>query len=338
MRFKFNVLYFLFVVGVGALIPYARKTLLHPEDYYGIAENQVRSINLQYPVEIRQIHVALGQQVDSGQLLATLYRTDLPLKINELTYEIKELDARRWIDVRQLKADLERLRAQEQEIRSEYTLKIRELEGEQNIQQSLFAELKSIERPKRETPQAANYTRQLEDLKARQDLDLQQLNLLIQQKEAQMQSAEQPVEITIAKLKNELELLKKQESELQLFAPQSGIIGQLDFQTGEKVSAYTVILKIYGQHPNVVTTYIADGRLAEIHMGQQLTVGSINNPAYQLTGTVVGLGTRVTLLPERLRRIPEIKIWGREVQLQIPAENEFLQGEKVKVNGLSAAY
>ncbi|MBK9015177.1 MAG: hypothetical protein IPM82_14525 [Saprospiraceae bacterium] len=115
------------------------------------------------------------------------------------------------------------------------------------------------------------------------------------------------------------------------FLPQAGIVGQLDFLPGEKLTAYTVIMKIYGTHPDVVTTYIGDGRLAEIKLSDTLTVSSINQPEYQVSGVVLGLGTRIKELPERLRRIPELKAWGREVQLQIPLDNTFLQGEKVKV-------
>ena len=126
-------------------------------------------------------------------------------------------------------------------------------------------------------------------------------------------------------------MVRKQEADLEIFAPQTGIVGQLDFLAGEKIESYTIIMRIYGTHPDVVTTYIGDGRLAEINIGDELTVGSINQPEYTVQGKVIGLGTRVRELPERLRRIPELKAWGREVQLQIPLDNAFLQGEKVKV-------
>ena len=146
-----------------------------------------------------------------------------------------------------------------------------------------------------------------------------------------MDAAQAPIDLRIKKLEGELELVRQQEADLEIYAPQGGIVGQLDFLAGEKIESYTVIMRIYGDHPDVVTTYIGDGRLAEIKLGDELTVASINQPEYTVKGKVIGLGTRVRELPERLRRIPELKAWGREVQLRIPLDNAFLQGEKVRV-------
>jgi hypothetical protein len=44
---------------------------------------------------------------------------------------------------------------------------------------------------------------------------------------------------------------------------------------------------------------------------------------------VIGMGHRIVEIPERLRKIPEIKTYGREVLIQIPSDNKFLQKEKV---------
>ncbi|HRW74331.1 MAG TPA: hypothetical protein P5563_00425 [Saprospiraceae bacterium] len=48
-------------------------------------------------------------------------------------------------------------------------------------------------------------------------------------------------------------------------------------------------------------------------------------------GQVVALGTRVVEIPERLRKMPEIKTYGREILVAIPPANEFLQKEKVQL-------
>ena len=57
--------------------------------------------------------------------------------------------------------------------------------------------------------------------------------------------------------------------------------------------------------------------------------------SYILKGIVVNLGTRITALPERLKKIPELRAWGREVQINIQQDNLFLQGEKVRVQLLN---
>jgi hypothetical protein len=42
-----------------------------------------------------------------------------------------------------------------------------------------------------------------------------------------------------------------------------------------------------------------------------------------LPGRVSGLGQCVVEIPERLRKIPELKTYGREVLIEIPHDNSF---------------
>lgn len=332
MRFKFNFIYLVFLVGVLFFVPITKKLVSHPEEFYGIAENQIRSINLQYPVEIREINVVLGQKVDSGQVLARLYRTDLPIKLNDINYEIRELQVKRWIDIEHQQAEVTKLEAKRTATRITYDQKIAQTETEYAAQAKVLASIKSIDLETAKNNGTADIHQQkIQTLKKEKELEIKQIEAELAQIQSQIQNAQAPIDLRIKKLEGELELIKKQEAELELYAPQAGIVGQLDFMPGEKLTAYTVIMRIYGTHPDVVTTYIGDGRLAEIKLGDTLTVSSINQPDYQVSGVVQGLGTRIKELPERLRRIPDLKAWGREVQLQIPFNNSFLQGEKVKV-------
>ena len=332
MRFRFNFIYLVFLVGIIFFIPITKKLVSHPEEFYGIAENQIRSINLQYPVEIREISVKLGEKVDSGQLLARLYRTDLPIKINDINYEIRELQVKRWMDIEQQQAEANKLEAKRAALSVTYEQKIAQLETEHSAQIKVLSNIKTIDLEASKNSGVHDiHLQRIQSLKKEKELEIKQLDVGLNQIKAQIELAQAPIDLRIKKLEGELELIKKQEADLEIFAPQAGIVGQLDFMPGEKIEAYTIILKIYGTHPDVVTTYIGDGRLAEIKLGDTLTVSSINQPEYQVPGVVLGLGTRIKELPERLRRIPELKAWGREVQLQIPLSNTFLQGEKVKV-------
>ena len=51
-------------------------------------------------------------------------------------------------------------------------------------------------------------------------------------------------------------------------------------------------------------------------------------------GVITGLGARIVEIPERLRRVPTSKLYGREVVLAISSDNTFLQGEKVIISNL----
>jgi hypothetical protein len=49
-------------------------------------------------------------------------------------------------------------------------------------------------------------------------------------------------------------------------------------------------------------------------------------------GEIVGVGARIVEYPERLRKRPDILIWGREIIVRLPPENRFLLGEKVRIS------
>jgi multidrug resistance efflux pump len=332
MRFRFNIIYLVFLLGVAFFIPITRKLVSRPEEFYGIAENQIRSINLQYPVEIKEISVALGEKVDSGQLLARLYRTDLPIKLNDINYEIRELQVKRLLDTEHLQSEVRKLEAERAAVGVAFDQKIAQLETDHAVQAKVLANIKSIDlESAKKSGLSDPHLQRIESIKQEKSLEIKQLDVDLAELRNQMEAAQAPIDLRIKKLEGELELVRRQEADLEIYAPQAGIVGQLDFLAGEKIEAYTIIMRIYGTHPDVVTTYIGDGRLAEIKLGDVLKVGSINEPDYTVQGKVIGLGTRIRELPERLRRIPELKAWGREVQLAIPLDNAFLQGEKVKV-------
>ena len=43
----------------------------------------------------------------------------------------------------------------------------------------------------------------------------------------------------------------------------------------------------------------------------------------------MGMGSRIIEIPDRLRKNPTFKTYGREIQVEIPSDNQFLQKEKV---------
>ena len=325
---RFNILYLLLAVGLFFLLPMTQFVNKNPVDFYGIAETETRSVNLEYSVIIEEMNVILGQKVEAGQLLAKLHRTSLPIKMNDINYELKELSSKKGITSLRLDADIAKLEGQRELLQTEYTNKIAQLETEMSAQAKILEGLKTIDVGTIQNP----IQEKIDALRAELAKKLAPIEKQIQSHKKDIGASNNLVDVRVKKLKGELNLIQKQEDALQLRAPIAGIIGQLNFQSGENVESYSNILKIYGERPNVVTTYVPDGQLAQIEMGDTLDIHSLNNPEYLVDGIVVGLGTRITPLPERLRKMPDMKAWGREVQLQIPVGNEFMQGEKVKVS------
>ena len=326
--FRFNIIYLLLILGVVFFLPITKNINNNPIDFYGIAENQSRSINLEYPVIVKEMKVVLGQKVEEGQLLAQFHRTTLPIKINDINYELKELASKKGIGRLNTDSDIQRFKAQKELLLTEYTNRINQLENEKSAQLKALEGLKTLDLKNVQNPIDAK----IQSLRSEMEKELSALDLQMNNRKKSLKADTDLVNVRIKKLRGELDLIKEQENALNLYAPVPGIIGTLNFQAGENIESYTTIMKIYGERPNIVTTYIGDGQLAEIEMNDTLYITSINRPEYKLEGKVIGLGTRITALPERLRRDPTFKAWGREVQLQIPLDNQFMQGEKVNVS------
>jgi len=88
----------------------------------------------------------------------------------------------------------------------------------------------------------------------------------------------------------------------------------------------------YEENPTLVKGYVHESLIVLVNIGDSLTVTSTLRPQNIINGAVIGLGSRIVEIPERLRKLPTIKTYGREVIISIPKENTFLQKEKVSIN------
>ena len=80
-----------------------------------------------------------------------------------------------------------------------------------------------------------------------------------------------------------------------------------------------------------MTTYIPEGQLTSLELGDTLIVRSVQDQEYVISGQIIGLGNKIRELPIRMRRDPTVQAWGREVLLKIPVDNLLMQGERVLI-------
>ena len=84
-----------------------------------------------------------------------------------------------------------------------------------------------------------------------------------------------------------------------------------------------------------MTTYIPEGQLTNLALGDSLIVRSVQDQEYLISGHIIGLGNKIRELPIRMRRDPVVQAWGREVLLKIPEDNLLMQGERVLIEQIS---
>ncbi len=324
---KINPVYILMLIGLLVLVPLARKIQQRPTAFYGIAENQDIDLSLEHAVLVKRILVKEGEAVKAGQLLMVLERTNIPFLRASLTQEKKQLDAEREemvIKGRNRRQELDQAQATAIfELENQLT----QLTAEQAQNERLLSGLESVTTkgttPK-ETPEIAAL--RAEQATVAQPYVLQKDNLQRETK-AELNSLTARLE----KIDLELAELEREFQTLELKSPIDGVIGKVNFVPGEQPSARETLLNIYLLHPDQVTTYIPEGQLTSLKLGDSLTVRSVQDQEYVISGQIIGLGNKIRELPIRMRRDPEVQAWGREVLLKIPEDNLLMQGERVLI-------
>jgi len=135
---------------------------------------------------------------------------------------------------------------------------------------------------------------------------------------------------------SEKDIVNKEMAKLSVYAPTDGLIGNVHCIDGENVSAFNTLISFYERNPTLVKGFVHEKLILEVKLGDVLRVSSNQHPHHVVSGTVAGLGTRIVEIPERLRKIADFKTYGREVLIRIPADNPFLQKEKVTLNSATS--
>jgi len=95
-------------------------------------------------------------------------------------------------------------------------------------------------------------------------------------------------------------------------------------------------LSFYEPHSGVIKGYVHEDLTLQVQLGDQFKATSLKDERMSYPGKVIGLGSRIVEIPTRLRKIPEVKNYGREVLVEISKDNRFLQKEKVSLRFISS--
>ena len=140
-----------------------------------------------------------------------------------------------------------------------------------------------------------------------------------------------PYQKQINKLAAEIEFENNNQSrQIKIVAPTDGIVSTIAFKTNTYVPSFIPLMDFYAPHPKTIRGYIYENETISLSEGNEINIFSTINDTLLYKGKVIGLGSRITEVPERLRRQPAIKHYGREIEIAIlDKDNILLQGEKV---------
>lgn len=330
-RIKINLLFLL--IPVLAYFLFAIYTSLNKgaSSFFGVAENQETEINLEHDCSVTKIHVTEGEFVTKGTLLLEANGLDLDIRMSELKYDIAEVTAQDRLNQDEIRGNLQQLKALRAEKAGEIMGEIRILQSEKMMNEQLFSELKSI--PATDTVKTASvYEATLASLKEELRLVVEPIDAEIARLEKELRSISGPAKAEVTKMEKEIEFYAKEKEKLKIYAPTDGLVGGVHCKVGENIPSFDPLISFYEQSPNAVVAYIHESLSTKLKVGDSIHVASTLHPEEVCVGEVRGLGHRIVEIPERLRKIPEIKTYGREVLIHIPSENNFLQKEKVMLH------
>ena len=298
--------------------------------FYGFAENKETEINLDHPVEVNKIHVSPGQSVKQGELLLEVSHVEYEHDISQEVNEIESLKIKEKLWRTEKEADMKLLRSKHEAELKKIDVEISEIQKEKKYQESLFEGLENIDNEKRKIiyDPLAEKIRVLEAEK-------NELVKIHQTEFSNIQDAlnnpANPFRKEIEGKNTEIALKKNKISKLSVTAPSDGLIGNVHCKEAENISSFKTLISFYEPNPSQVKGYLHEEMIVEVNVNDSLLVRSLNQEENKYFGVVKGLGSRIVEIPERMRRIPEIKTYGREVLIEIPLDNKLLQKEKVVI-------
>jgi multidrug resistance efflux pump len=332
---KINFFYIAFAM-CGLLLFILLRPSHHDElSFFGFAENNETEINYNYPVIVDRILVTPGQSVEKGDELLHLVRRKSPEILADQTYRIEELKAEELLWKQKKQDQIDEAILSRKAAVSALMLKVETAEKELQFKRSLAEGLETVNASK------ASYKPLEDELEAlRSELSATKVRFDQRLKALKGELALGPIPLKkqIARLEAEKQFESdQQEIHIVVRAPGAGLIGNISCKEAEHIPSYTALLSFYEPHSGIIQGYVHEDLTLEVKLGDSFTVSSLKDDEIAYKGTVIGLGSRIVAIPERLRKVPELKSYGREVLVQIDQNNDFLQKEKVSLRYTSSS-
>lgn len=301
--------------------------------FYGFAENKETEINMENSTEIKRIHVTTGQKVKKGTVLLDVVSSDLSVQISSTNYQIEELQTKYQL----WKSDLDWRISQYKLELNEKTSKIQaeidqyKAQLEQNIK--LVASMENGLAPNTKLGATSNpITLKIKALTKERNYAHSIINTEISKLESERFASNSPLLSQIKSLEREQEYYETKKESQTIVAPADGLVGSIQCKANENIPSFQTLITFYDESPTLVIGYIHEEHMLKVNVNDTISIFSTTRPGIENIGIVRTRGSRIIEIPPRLRKIKELITYGREIIIEIPPDNPFLQKEKVTLN------
>lgn len=249
--------------------------------------------------------------------------------LEEERFRIAELKAEEALWLQKKESDRAELQLEKQTKLEEVDTNIRKFEKELSFKKSLAEALQAI------SPKQSRYQpleEKLAGLRAERDRISKMYELRLQALNKELRLGNSPYQEQVNRLRAAQEFEASQKVQyITVTAPVDGLIGNISCKEEEHIPSYRTLLTFYEPHSGIIKGYVHEDLTLQVHLGDRFEAASLKDEDMVYQGEVIGLGSRIVEIPTRLRKIPEVKNYGREVLVEIDKNNRFLQKEKVSL-------
>lgn len=329
------------IIVIITLIAMTMKLRSEATQFTGIADAQEVVVNVQSAVEIKKIRVTPGQAVNVGDTLVEVNNVgmntqELDRQIAVLTHEIEEYKTRKNAHMKLANSEARQSKLELEDRKAEIKAELQDLQLQYDVNQTLLSDLKSFKSDEKIITDGSSASKspilsKIEFLKneLRRLDDSAKITLNYLKDELSVDA--DPIEEQIRQREAQLKVMMNIKEDLYLEAKISGVIGTVNYKVGEKVDAFDTILTLHTSSPSFVSGFIHENTYSQVRLGQKVNIMTQDVRKVNITGEIIGVGSRIVEYPIRLRKYPDLLMYGREVIIKIPEQNQLLLGERVMV-------
>lgn len=294
-------------------------------------ESQKTAVSFHKPVRVKNIEVISGQEIKKGQVLLEVERPDLILdKEKNFNEKQRLLSDRRKLEL-DYKSTLNLLMIETDQKVVRLEADMVQLKNEMEMNESLYSQISGlvdidssvVDNRWPELIKLNSLKEEIRLLKNHLKSERERLKILLEEDL-------RTVDLRLVLIDQEINELEKEEQSLVQKAPFDGTIGNVNAQLMELIPPFKTIISIYESHPTIIKAYMNDKIHYTIKVGDKVTVESFNR-TYQINGEVFEIGARIVPYPKQINSPTQVALWGQEIFVKIPEQNNFLNGEKVFV-------
>ncbi|MBK9271539.1 MAG: biotin/lipoyl-binding protein [Saprospiraceae bacterium] len=320
-----------FLAILGIIYIYNQMMGLSQTHFFGSTEAEEIQVKPEFDGRIKQIHVNPGQTVRQGDTLLVLEVFDFDKRKADLNQQIQMAEFANRVDQNINTQEKKILEAEYRYKLSELQNELSELEQQAGIQKELKNKVSSVFDLK-SNGQSSLLQTEMEGIR-------KQIKDLETEKSARMAAIDQFAykksgghRAYLNAQKSEMNFLDQEYQNRYILSTLNGMIGEFYFHPGDFIDSRSVIFSITSSKPSKVKAFLPESSELIPQIGRKVFLQSSYRTEVSDSGAIIYVYPTISELPYRLRKIPEMRAYGRELYIALPPDNPFFVGEKVRID------